>query len=100
MWISGAVGSKPSLIRNGTPVASDLDSFATQSASGNSSSQERWVVASASSTRSVIGYFAAERGEVAVADMEAGCGKCGAVAGGPVAILRRGQTTVTPLVGG
>ena len=55
MWMSGAVGSRPSLMRSGWPVASLRASFFSQSASGSSSSQPRCVMASASHVRSVTG---------------------------------------------
>ena len=58
----GAVGSRPNLMRKGTPVASDLASFLTQSSCGMSSSQPRKVTAKASLTASVTGYWV-ETGE-------------------------------------
>jgi len=54
-WMSGAVGSRPSLMRNGTPVACERASLRTQSASGSSSSHPRRETASASRTRSSTG---------------------------------------------
>ena len=53
MWMSGAVGSRPSLMRSGMPVASERGSFFSQSASGSSSSQPRSETAIASRTRSL-----------------------------------------------
>ena len=53
--MSGAVGSRPSLMRSGTPVASERASLASQSACGNSSSQPRLEIAKAFRTRSVTG---------------------------------------------
>src|SRR5579864_9734485 len=55
--MSGAVGSSPSLIRSGTPVASDRASLTSQSASGMSSLQRRLETRIASSTASVTGCF-------------------------------------------
>src|SRR5471030_816773 len=51
--MSGAVGSRPSLTRSGTPVASDRASFASQSASGKSSLQWRFEIAMARETASL-----------------------------------------------
>jgi hypothetical protein len=53
--MSGAVGSRPSLIRSGTPVASDRASLRSHSFSGISSLQRRSDVASARRTESVTG---------------------------------------------
>ena len=57
MCISGAVGSSPSLMRSGTPVASLRDSFLTQSACGINSSQPRSDTASAIFTLSDTDEF-------------------------------------------
>jgi hypothetical protein len=70
MWMSGAVGSNPSLMRSGTPVAEDLASLASQSASGNSSSQPRFETAMACRTASVTGYFDGGVSEGKGSDME------------------------------
>src|SRR4051794_20319556 len=56
--MSGAVGSRPSLIRSGTPVASERASFCTHSLSGMSSLDRRSDCASAPRTDSVTGYWA------------------------------------------
>ncbi len=53
MWMSGAVGSSPSLMRSGVPVRSERDNFCAQSASGINSSQPRRVTAKAWRTPSV-----------------------------------------------
>src|SRR5450432_1584461 len=51
--MSGAVGSRPSLTRSGTPVASDRANLASQSASGRSSLQRRFEIAMARKTSSL-----------------------------------------------
>src|SRR5215210_4958305 len=55
--MSGAVGSRPSLTRRGTPVASDRASFASHSCSGMSSLLWRFDRSKASRTEFVTGYF-------------------------------------------
>ena len=55
--MSGAVGSKPNLIRSGTLVAALFASFANHSFSTNNSSQPRFVCSKAAKTSGVIGYF-------------------------------------------
>jgi hypothetical protein len=55
MWMSGAVGSRPSFTRSGLPVAAERASFFNQSACGSSSSQPRSDSAMASRTASVSG---------------------------------------------
>src|SRR5947209_6283855 len=54
--MSGAVGSRPSLMRSGTPVASERASFWIHSLSGISSLQRRSDRARASRTELVTGY--------------------------------------------
>jgi hypothetical protein len=54
--MSGAVGSRPSLMRKGWPVASERASLASHSDCGSSSSQPRSETARASRTRSVNGW--------------------------------------------
>jgi hypothetical protein len=54
-WMSGAVGSSPSLILSGTPVASERASFWIQSLSGISSLQRRSERSRAWRTASVTG---------------------------------------------
>ena len=57
-----SAGLVSSMMRSGTPVASDLASFCSQSSWGISSSQPRKVTAKASLTASVTGYWV-ETGE-------------------------------------
>src|SRR6478672_388485 len=58
--MSGAVGSRPSLIRSGTPVASERTSLDTQSASGSNSLQRRLEIATARETASLTGPAGSE----------------------------------------
>ena len=53
MWMSGAVGSRPSFTRSGVPVASERSNFFSHSACGSNSSQPRSETAMASRTRSL-----------------------------------------------
>src|SRR6186713_419735 len=53
--MSGAVGSRPSLIRSGTPFASERTNLDSQSASGSNSLQRRFEIASARKTASLAG---------------------------------------------
>ena len=60
MWMSGAVGSRPNLMRRACPVCSERCNFFCQSASGINSSQPRRVMASASRTASLMGVVEEE----------------------------------------
>src|ERR1700741_4394096 len=53
--MSGAVGSRPSLTRSGTPVASERTNLDSQSGSGSNSLQRRFEMASARDTASLTG---------------------------------------------
>src|SRR4029453_3008408 len=53
--MSGAVGSRPNLMRSGTPVASERTSLDTQSASGSNSLLRRFEIARARETASLPG---------------------------------------------
>src|SRR6185436_11974457 len=58
--MSGAVGSRPNLIRSGTPVASERTSLDTQSASGRSALQRRFEIVRARETASLTGIAGPE----------------------------------------
>ena len=72
MWMSGAVGSRPSLIRSGVPLASDFCSFLIQSACGMSSSQPRKVTANACATSAETGVPAGNAAVESVGVIEVG----------------------------